>query len=218
MAGEWFCEIAGKRLGPLSGQQLKALVDDGRLTSGSRVAEGPDGPWIPAGCVEGLFPRAGVRPTTPKKGDLLVATPLDETDPGTQRVKTAPPARKAAPAAVPPAPPTPPAADRFGIIADNSTSRTTAAGSKRSIVADRKRRRKNQVVVVCLLTLAVVVLSAAAVVVIVWENPFADVPGNPTNSSAAEDLGGKSSGSDVQQESTTRSPPLPSNDNEDSDR
>ena len=131
MAGEWFCEIAGERLGPLSGQQLRALVDDGRLTSGNRVAESPDGPWVPAGCVNGLFPRMEVRPTSSKKGDLLVATPLEKPDPDSQRaqppmaipVRKAP-VRKATSAAVPPAPPKPPAVKptvggQFGVVADN---------------------------------------------------------------------------------------------------
>ena len=56
MASEWFCQIAGTELGPLSAQQVKAMVVEGRLHPDDVIRRGADGAWLPASRVKGLFP------------------------------------------------------------------------------------------------------------------------------------------------------------------
>jgi hypothetical protein len=63
MVADWFCKIGGKEVGPLSGQQLKDLVTQGRLLPEHPIRRGGDGPWVPAGRVKGLFP-AGQAPAS----------------------------------------------------------------------------------------------------------------------------------------------------------
>ena len=57
MSAEWFCQIAGTELGPLSSQQVKAMVAKGRLLPDDVIRRGTEGPWIPASRVKGLFPQ-----------------------------------------------------------------------------------------------------------------------------------------------------------------
>ena len=55
MAAEYTVRINGKKHGPFTGAQLKALADKGQLTEDAEVREGDDGPWHSAGKVKGLF-------------------------------------------------------------------------------------------------------------------------------------------------------------------
>ena len=43
MSAEWFCQIAGTELGPLSGQQVKAMVAKGRLLPDDVIRRGTEG-------------------------------------------------------------------------------------------------------------------------------------------------------------------------------
>lgn len=72
MSVQWFCNVAGKVIGPFSPKQLKELADNGRLTPEHLVRRGEDGQWVEAHNVKGLFPEKGATPvaTTP------VAKPL----------------------------------------------------------------------------------------------------------------------------------------------
>jgi len=72
MDGEWFCEIAGREIGPLLSQQLRAMAAQGQILPGDRIRRGTTGPWSPASHVKGLFPAtsnaglsAGVQPQLP---------------------------------------------------------------------------------------------------------------------------------------------------------
>jgi hypothetical protein len=62
MAADWFCEILGNELGPLTPKQLRTLVEKGRLSPDDRVRQGTEGAWVPAGRVKGLFPAADAAP------------------------------------------------------------------------------------------------------------------------------------------------------------
>ncbi|MBN2474468.1 MAG: DUF4339 domain-containing protein [Pirellulales bacterium] len=119
MASEWFCEISGEQVGPLSPGQLKAMAEQGQLTPKHRVKQGAHGPWVPAGRVKGLFPVAGQPGSSSQATYGAVAKPpsprpVESLEPSAPE----PPARipKARPAvpknlptemapAVPPAPP-----------------------------------------------------------------------------------------------------------------
>jgi len=64
---EWYYQIMGGVFGPLSWEQLKERVRSGEIEHETEVAEGPDGPWIAASHVAGLFallagPAADVSP------------------------------------------------------------------------------------------------------------------------------------------------------------
>jgi len=56
MADDWFCEIAGRELGPLSSHQLKTMAAKGQILPSDCVRQGAAGKWVPSGQVKGLFP------------------------------------------------------------------------------------------------------------------------------------------------------------------
>jgi hypothetical protein len=80
MSADWFCKIGDKRVGPLSGQQLKSIVAQGQLRPDHLVRRGSEGPWVPAGRIKGLFPDgAATGDQTPaKKLPQATARPLPE--------------------------------------------------------------------------------------------------------------------------------------------
>jgi hypothetical protein len=55
MASEWFYQVTGKQSGPVSGVELRNLAQAGTVTIETPVANAPNGPWVPAGRVKGLF-------------------------------------------------------------------------------------------------------------------------------------------------------------------
>ncbi len=63
MSDEWFCQIFGNVLGPLSWGELSAMARDQSLMGDDNVRQGRDGEWTKANSVEGLFPRAKTAPT-----------------------------------------------------------------------------------------------------------------------------------------------------------
>jgi membrane protein YdbS with pleckstrin-like domain len=62
MAGEWYVVVGGKQRGPLTASQLHQLAERGAITPESRVARSPDGPWVAASRVKGLFTAAATAP------------------------------------------------------------------------------------------------------------------------------------------------------------
>lgn len=62
---EWYCEIAGREIGPLSSHQLKAMAVEGKIQPTDHVRRGPTGPWASASRVRGLFPAAQGSPSKP---------------------------------------------------------------------------------------------------------------------------------------------------------
>lgn len=62
MSDEWFCQIFGNVLGPLSWGELSAMARDKSLMGDDLVRQGRDGEWTKANLAEGLFPRAKTEP------------------------------------------------------------------------------------------------------------------------------------------------------------
>ena len=55
MSQSWYVKHRGKTFGPTSSSQLKKFVDSGKITRETHIRMGPDGEWIPASNVKGLF-------------------------------------------------------------------------------------------------------------------------------------------------------------------
>ncbi len=55
MASEWFYQVMGKQVGPVSSVELRNLAQAGTVTTQTPVANAPSGPWVSAGRVNGLF-------------------------------------------------------------------------------------------------------------------------------------------------------------------
>jgi SPP1 gp7 family putative phage head morphogenesis protein len=58
VASQWFYEIAGKQGGPVTSAELLALAQRGMIVHDTPVQKGPDGKWVSAKRVRGLFPDA----------------------------------------------------------------------------------------------------------------------------------------------------------------
>jgi hypothetical protein len=93
MAAQWFCQMAGAEVGPLSSQQVKMMVASGRLLPGDSIRQGASGPWIPAARVKGLFP-AVQSPSRPSAGDPSPAAKNGRSLPMAQKATPAKPAAK----------------------------------------------------------------------------------------------------------------------------
>jgi len=139
MAAEWFCDISGKQIGPLSAQQLKAMAEEGRLAPEHKVRQGANGPWVPAARVKGLFSADAVpsasRPVKPV--DASATPPPPVAQPVSPAESNHVPQAKAS--SIPPPPPastaaaTPPATglpkrDEFSIVTAADTPWERAAG------------------------------------------------------------------------------------------
>jgi len=55
MASEWFYQVMGTQVGPVSSVELRNLAQAGTVTTETPVANAPSGPWVSAGRVKGLF-------------------------------------------------------------------------------------------------------------------------------------------------------------------
>jgi hypothetical protein len=55
MAAQWYCRLMGSELGPYTSQQLLEMARTHRITPDDTVKKGPDGMWVPADHVKGLF-------------------------------------------------------------------------------------------------------------------------------------------------------------------
>jgi hypothetical protein len=55
MAAQWYCRLMGTELGPFTSQQLLEKARSHQLTPDDCVRKGPDGMWVPADHVKGLF-------------------------------------------------------------------------------------------------------------------------------------------------------------------
>jgi hypothetical protein len=73
MASAWFYMMEREPTGPVSSSELRSLVKSGTVTPETQIAKSPNGPWVPAGKVGGLFteknhPQRVWRPTKSEKG------------------------------------------------------------------------------------------------------------------------------------------------------
>lgn len=55
MDARWYFQVMGEEHGPVSSAQLKALARSGRISQDTFVKKGPDGNWVSAASVQGLF-------------------------------------------------------------------------------------------------------------------------------------------------------------------
>ena len=55
MASEWLYQELGKQIGPISSAELRNLAQRGAITQDTFVRKAPDGAWVPAERVQGLF-------------------------------------------------------------------------------------------------------------------------------------------------------------------
>lgn len=55
MNDEWYCDIAGREIGPLSARQLREMAERGQILPSDCVRRGRQGLWTPAQQVKGLF-------------------------------------------------------------------------------------------------------------------------------------------------------------------
>jgi hypothetical protein len=82
MANDWFCEIAGRELGPLSSHQLKTMAAKGQILPSDCVRQGAAGKWVPSGQVKGLFaPRQDAPQTTAGRQPAAATQPPHPSSP-----------------------------------------------------------------------------------------------------------------------------------------
>ena len=74
-AAEWYARIMGTEFGPLTGEKLRRMAEEGTLTPDAPLRRGGTGPWRTAGELKGLkFPEsAGHGAGEPVGADLLAA-------------------------------------------------------------------------------------------------------------------------------------------------
>ena len=63
MPPQWFCNLAGSEIGPLTPSQVKQLAAEGRLRKDDFVRKGTEGSWVRAEQVKGLFDTPPVAPS-----------------------------------------------------------------------------------------------------------------------------------------------------------
>ena len=145
MADEWYCEIAGREIGPLSSEQLRAMAARGQILPNDCVRQGAQGSWVLARQVKGLLStapassgaaaeeptsppqilplqRRGVSPEPGRSENRVKSKPAalrivsDEPLPVAQRLPETPAAPQRSPSQPPVAPP-PTMADVFDTVA-----------------------------------------------------------------------------------------------------
>jgi len=66
MASQWFYQLMGEQIGPVSSTELRNLAQRGMISTETQIANAPNGPWVPAARVKGLFAAPnGMPPSTP---------------------------------------------------------------------------------------------------------------------------------------------------------
>ncbi len=74
MASQWFYQAMGKQVGPISSDELRSLAHAGVISRDTPVKNAPDGAWVPAERVRGLFP---VSNATPPPLPVVASAPVD---------------------------------------------------------------------------------------------------------------------------------------------
>ncbi len=167
MTDEWFCEIAGREIGPLSAQQLRAMAARGQVVPGDRVRQGQS-PWVAAEQVRGLFPLPPQPPAPPppKPDNLPTAQPAPR--PPIVQKFSSPPALPRAVAWEPE--PEEVAPNSINIVTDSPADGAVRVGA-RIILPHAKRRLQQQKMMVILLLVAIVGLAIAALILVVGGVP-----------------------------------------------
>lgn len=74
MAKEWYFEVMGAELGPVSSAELKQRVQRGQIQADTPVRAAPDGKWLTADRIKGLLDPPAVIPTPLTKQTTATAT------------------------------------------------------------------------------------------------------------------------------------------------
>jgi hypothetical protein len=188
MLDDWFCEIEGREIGPLSFEQLQAMAASGQILRNDGVRRGARATWQPAQNVKGLFSQA-VDPVDPQPavsvpsffGDLPAVSAVSDSQPVVSVpsfFRSLPEARPAPePPAVPPSPPLPPPLAPMQVeiaqpIAVNIVTDPPEAdfgkqgGAEFKARLYAKRRARQQQMAVILLLVAIVGLAIAALLLV----------------------------------------------------
>jgi GYF domain 2 len=167
MADEWYCEIAGREIGPLSAQQLRAMAAKGQILPNDCVRQGVQGSWILARQVKGLLGPASELPR-PKPPVFQAAG--SENLPVAQRLPETPAAPPPPPPTTPVVPPT--EVDVFdpvalGILADEPVSGAGMQARTKIVFSRERRRLERQKITVGALLVAVVGLAIVSLLLAV---------------------------------------------------
>jgi hypothetical protein len=143
MTDEWYCEIAGREIGPLTSQQLRAMAAKGQILSRDCVRQGLHGVWTPAAKVKGLLPAAKPLPAKP-----IVPPPRTDDPPLPQRVVP------------PPAPP-------VVILSDAPSAKSEEKGrAEASLLPSARRRRQQERTLIIALLVIIGVLAIAGLIML----------------------------------------------------
>ncbi len=132
---EWYCRIVstGRAIGPITGRDLKNLVEQGQVGPHDMVAQSAEGPWYPASHVRGLFAAAQPIPVSP--------TGMQSTGPA---VPPAPAGERSPSVASPPASAAPiPLPVPLGVETENDPNKSAvSADIRRKKLLQKRSRRK----------------------------------------------------------------------------
>jgi predicted nucleic acid-binding Zn ribbon protein len=145
MLDQWFCEIAGREIGPLSPEQIRTMAAKGQILPSDCVRQGTQGAWVPAQQVKGLFAPAPVMPRP--------AQPQAESRPVVRRAPEPPVVAQ---------PPMPPPSSPLRM----STPQQAISPSTR-LLLNQKRRMRQQRTMVAWLVVAVMGLAILALVMMI---------------------------------------------------
>jgi len=70
MASQWFYQVMGNDVGPVSGAELKDLAQRGVISGETLVRKAPDGTWVLAERLQGLLPTSNVTPSRSEEAPL----------------------------------------------------------------------------------------------------------------------------------------------------
>jgi hypothetical protein len=62
MASEWFYKISKKQVGPISSAELRNLAQSGTISIKTLISKNPNGPWVSAEHIKGLFTVSNATP------------------------------------------------------------------------------------------------------------------------------------------------------------
>lgn len=78
MGSEWFYQLMGETVGPVSQSGLKELAWQGKITLDTPVRQGTDGQWVPAHGIKWLFSTVGFVESVPPPGPSEEMCSTDE--------------------------------------------------------------------------------------------------------------------------------------------
>ncbi len=88
LSTEWFYQAMGDVVGPLNAAELRAHAHSGRIMCDTFVRRGPDGQWLSADRIKGLFDRDSPKLPTPPVPPQLASNSITVTAPNDQGIET----------------------------------------------------------------------------------------------------------------------------------